>query len=123
MRDFKNIDRLFQENLKDYEVFPPTKTWNAIDKRLASNPKKNRLPFWVKISSVAALLVLFFSVGTIYFIPQNNFTKNFLPKKSNNLETPDEKDTLNLRPISWQIGFLKKKRNKVLIKLSTSYQV
>ena len=77
MRDFKNIDRLFQENLKDYEVFPPTKTWNAIDKRLASNPKKNRLPFWVKISSVAALLVLFFSVGTIYFIPQNNFTKNY----------------------------------------------
>jgi len=95
VRDFKNIDRLFQENLKDYEVFPPTKTWNAIDKRLASNPKKSRLPFWIKISSVAALLVLFFSVGSIYFIPQNNFTKNFLPKKSNNLETSDEKDTLN----------------------------
>jgi hypothetical protein len=95
VRDFKNIDRLFQENLKDYEVFPPHKSWSTIDKRLNSTTKSRRLPFWLKISSIAALLMLFFSVGTIYFIPQNNFTKNFLPKKNNNnLNSSTNNDTL-----------------------------
>lgn len=83
MRDSKNIDRIFQENLKDYEVFPPKKSWNAIEKNLSGKQKKRRIPFWVKLSSIAALLVLFFSVGTIYFMPQNSITKNFLPKKNN----------------------------------------
>ncbi|MFD1292951.1 outer membrane beta-barrel protein [Lutibacter holmesii] len=82
MRDSKNIDRLFQENLKDYEVFPPNKSWNAIENKLNGVPKKTRFPFWAKLSSIAALFVLFFSVGTIYFMPETNFTKNFLPKKN-----------------------------------------
>lgn len=80
MRDSKNIDRLFQENLKDYEVFPPRKSWNAIESKLIGKPKR-RFSFWAKISSVAALLMLFFSIGTIYFMPETNFTKNFLPQK------------------------------------------
>lgn len=82
MRDSKNIDRIFQENLKDYEVFPPNKSWNAIERNLSGKQQKRRIPFWVKLSSIAALLVLFFSVGTIYFMPQSNITKNFLPKKN-----------------------------------------
>ena len=93
MRDFKNIDRIFQENLKDFEVDPPYKTWAAIDKKLNNNPKKRSIPFWAKISSIAALLVLFFSVGSIYFIPQNNFTKNVFPKKDNTQKTISEKDS------------------------------
>lgn len=82
MRDSKNIDRIFQENLKDYEVFPPNKSWNAIERNLNGKQQKRRIPFWAKLSSIAALLVLFFSVGTIYFIPQSSITKNFLPKKN-----------------------------------------
>ena len=121
MRDFKNIDRLFQENLKDYEVFPPQKSWDAIDKRLVSNSKNRRLPFWVKISSIAALLVLFFSVGTIYFIPQNNFTKNFLPKKDSSLGTSNEKDTLNTVTSSPDLTAVKKKNsNSKVIQLNAN---
>lgn len=82
MRESKNIDRLFQENLKDYEVFPPNKSWNAIESKLNGQPKKRRFPFWAKLASIAALLVLFFSVGSIYFMPETNFTKNFLPKRN-----------------------------------------
>lgn len=93
MRDFKNLDRLFQENLKDYEVAPPKKSWNAIEKRLKSDSNKRIVPFWLKISSIAALLAIFFTVGTIYFIPQNNFTNNFLPKKNNNSKSIDTEGT------------------------------
>ena len=64
MRDFKNIDRLYQENLKDFEVFPPNKSWNAIEKKLVTTTKKRRIPIWIKISSVAALFLLLFTVGT-----------------------------------------------------------
>ncbi len=82
MRDSKNIDRIFQENLKDYEVFPPNKSWNAIERNLSGKQQKRRIPFWVKLSSIAALLVLFFSIGTIYFMPQSSITKNLLQKKN-----------------------------------------
>jgi hypothetical protein len=93
VRDFKNIDRLFQENLKDFEVAPPYKIWGAIDKKLDNTPRKRIIPIWAKISSIAVLLVLFFSVGSIYFIPQNNFTKNVLPKKDNTQKTITETDS------------------------------
>lgn len=82
MRDLKNIDRLFQENLKDFEVSPPSKTWNAIEKQLAKPSEKRHIPIWVKISSIAALFTLLFSVGTIYFLPSNNLTKNLLQKNT-----------------------------------------
>lgn len=95
MRDFKNIDRLFQENLKDYEVFPPNKSWNAIDGRLTNGSKKRRLPFWIKVSSIAALFILLFSVGTIYLIPQNNITKNSIPKKDNSAKPIDAENSIN----------------------------
>ncbi|WP_111707188.1 outer membrane beta-barrel protein [Lutibacter citreus] len=85
MRDYKNIDRIFQENLKDLEALPPNKSWNAIEKNLTPVVRRRRFPFWMKFASIAALLILFFSIGTIYFIPENNFSKNFFNEK-NNLE-------------------------------------
>jgi hypothetical protein len=82
VRDLKNIDRLFQENLKDFEVSPPSKAWNAIEKKIEKPAQKRVVPFWIKISSIAALLALLFSVGTIYFLPNANFTKIIDSKNS-----------------------------------------
>ena len=98
MRDFKNIDRIFQENLKDYEVSPPNRSWNEIEKNLQPIKAKRRIPYWLKISSVAALLIFFFSIGTIYFIPTNNFTKNFFNKNkpSRNYEELEKQDVKEL---------------------------
>lgn len=94
MRDYKNIDRIFQENLKDFEVFPPNKAWTAIEKQLVPQPVKKRVPFWVKIASIAALLVLFFSVGTIYLLPEAKFSKNFLLNKIINNDSIFEDDSV-----------------------------
>ncbi len=95
MRDLKNIDRLFQENLKDFEVSPPNKAWNGIEKQLASASKNRHVPIWAKISSIAALFILLFSVGTIYYLPSSNFTKNIVPTTNKLPELLDEKDSVN----------------------------
>jgi hypothetical protein len=96
VRDFKNIDRLYQENLKDFEVFPPNKSWDAIEKQLVTTPQKRRYPIWLKISSIAALLMLFFTVGTIYFIPKNDFTNKFIPNPIDNVDVSEEIDNSNV---------------------------
>ena len=93
MRDFKNIDRLFQENLKDFEVSPPDESWDSIENRLIPRSKRRGFPFWLKISSIAALLVLFFSVGTIYFLPKNNFSKTVLREHKIKQKFSGQKDT------------------------------
>lgn len=93
MKDLKNIDRLFQENLKDFEVSPPSEAWDAIENRLIPRTKKRGLPFWLKLSSIAALFILFFSAGTIYFLPKNNFSKNFFLKQTTNKEISNQKDS------------------------------
>jgi len=92
VRDLKNIDRLFQENLKDFEVSPPAKAWNAIEKQLAKPSKKRYIPIWAKISSIAALFALLFSVGTIYFLPTSNLSKNLFPKENKLPEVIEIKD-------------------------------
>ena len=95
MRDYKNIDRIFQEKLKDLEVFPPNQSWNSIQKRLAPVSQKKRLPIWFKFASIAALFILFFSIGTIYFIPESEFSRNFL-KEKNKKTVIDQKDSAPL---------------------------
>ena len=93
MKNLKNIDRLFHENLKDFEVSPPSEAWDAIENRLIPRSNKRALPFWLKLSSIAAVFVLFFSLGTIYFLPKNNFSKNFFHKKNTNKEISNKKDS------------------------------
>ena len=89
MRELKNIDRLYQENLKDFEVFPPNKSWDRIEKRLGAEKLKRRVPIWVKMGSVAALFVLLFSVGTVYFLPDSNAAKNILSRISSPVDSED----------------------------------
>jgi len=93
VKDLKNIDRLFQENLKDFEVSPPSEAWDVIENRLIPRSKKRTIPFWLKLSSIAAVFVLFFSVGTIYFLPKNNFSKNFFHKQNTKKEISDKTDS------------------------------
>ncbi|MDP3313814.1 outer membrane beta-barrel protein [Lutibacter sp.] len=91
MNNFKNIDRIFQERLKDYEVLPPYKSWDAIEKQLQPTVVKRGLPFWFKIASIAAVFVMIFGIGTIYLLPNSTFTSKILPivSKSKENETKD----------------------------------
>lgn len=87
MSDFKNIDRIFQENLKNFEAQPSYKSWNIIEKQLAVRPVKKRFSFLFKIASVAALLLLIFSLTTLYILPVENFSEKISSKKIEKLIT------------------------------------
>ncbi|GGD23101.1 outer membrane beta-barrel protein [Flavobacterium orientale] len=60
----KNIDRLFQEKLKDFEAVPNVDIWNDIASELDSNQKRKVIPIWWKLAGVAALLL-----GGLLIIP------------------------------------------------------
>lgn len=65
MSNKKHIDRLFQEKFKDFEAKPNPNVWNAIQDQLDSPQNAARIiPFWIKAAGVAALLLLFFGLGT-----------------------------------------------------------
>ncbi len=71
MNERKNIDRIFQEKFKDYEVPAPQDSWNIIESRLKEKEEKRRIiPFWFQLSGVAAALIL----GFLIF--QNNFSSS-----------------------------------------------
>lgn len=78
MSEKKNIDRLFQEKLKDFEQKPSDLVWENINKELQKEHRTTRvIPLWLRISSVAAALLLFFIIGRSFIdnneeIPNDN---------------------------------------------------
>jgi len=79
MDEKKNIDRLFQEKFKDYEVSPNAAVWKNIEKQLMKKKKRRIIPLWLQLGGAAAILLLLASTGFWYF---NNDTPE--------LEQPDE---------------------------------
>lgn len=67
MSDKKNIDRLFQEKFKDFEVEPNEQIWINIDAALREKKKRRILPFWLRSTGIAAGLVLGFFVWNFLF--------------------------------------------------------
>ena len=68
MNEKKNIDRLFQEKFKDFEVAPNDAVWNRISDSLPNKKKKRRvIALWWQIGGVAAVLALLFTVGVSIF--------------------------------------------------------
>ena len=58
MKTKKNIDKLFQEQLSEHEVLPPNMVWNNIEEKLKEKKKRRVIPFWWKLSGIAALFVI-----------------------------------------------------------------
>lgn len=79
MGEKKNIDRLFQEKFKDYEVFPDTSVWENIEKRLSKKKKRRIVPLWFQIGGAAAVLLLLISTG-FWFYNRQETTEN--PKEN-----------------------------------------
>ncbi len=68
MSEKKNIDRLFQERFKDFEAEPSEHVWKNIEAALKEDKKDRKvIPFWWRLSGVAAALVIgFFLVNSAF---------------------------------------------------------
>jgi len=53
----KNIDRLFQEKIKDLEAIPSSRVWTVIESKLQKK-KRRIVPLWWVYGGVASLIVL-----------------------------------------------------------------
>ena len=115
MSERKNINKLFQENFKNFEMQPDEMVWENIKTKLEEKKEKRRiLPFWWRISGVAAALIIGFLVyhkesevlpnnGTSVAHQEKESLKNSIdPASTNSLEKKEviadsnnEKSTLN----------------------------
>lgn len=115
MKDKKNLDRLFQEQFKDFEEIPPEIVWKNIEAELNKKKKRRIIPLWYKLSGVAVLLIFGFA-GTRAILNQSKIeTKNpvVIEEKINSIENQnsvvnsDEKDEQN------QLDSIKSESNKI----------
>jgi len=67
MGNKKNIDRLFQEQFKNFEVSPNDAIWENIQSKLEEDRKRNKkVPIWMKISGIAASLLLLVAISVTF---------------------------------------------------------
>ncbi|WP_272150982.1 hypothetical protein [Tenacibaculum aiptasiae] len=57
MDDYKNIDRLFQEKLENFETTPSPEIWEAIESKLQKKKKRRVIPLWW-YSGIAGVLII-----------------------------------------------------------------
>ncbi|WP_293872220.1 outer membrane beta-barrel protein [Flavobacterium sp.] len=63
MSERKNIDKLFQEKFKDYEANPSEGIWANIEAKLDEKKRRRVIPFWWKLSGIAAIFLLGFLIS------------------------------------------------------------
>ena len=100
MSDKKNIDRLFQEKFKNFEVSPNDDVWKKIQARKNKDRKPLLLiPFWYRIAGVAALLAVILSVGSI-LLPDNKTQDAIVvtedSENTDNISTEKQDDTMTI---------------------------
>lgn len=84
MSERTNIDRLFQEKFKDFEVTPSDKVWDNIQSKMNTKEKKtNLLPFWLRLCSFAAVFLIGFSVATTFIAGPFGLKNPFINTKEN----------------------------------------
>ena len=77
MNQKKNIDRLFQEKFKDFDVVPNDAVWDRISESLPHKKKKRRvIALWWQIGGVAALIALLVTVGISVFSSEDSHNRN-----------------------------------------------
>ncbi|MDO6595934.1 hypothetical protein Q4512_03345 [Oceanihabitans sp. 2_MG-2023] len=99
MSDKKHIDRIFQEKLKDLEISPSPKVWKNIQGKI-EQPKeetKKAFPIWLRITSIAALLLILLTVGNLYTSSKTNTKEIHFVDTENTINTAEpQKKNLNI---------------------------
>jgi len=101
MNEKKNIDKLFKEQFKNFEVAPKDHVWENIEERLHEDKRKKRrvIPIWWKVAGIAAGLILLFTVANQVFNPteDNGISNETIVEDSNSgdiLKSEDKSNTV-----------------------------
>jgi hypothetical protein len=94
--DTKNIDRLFQEKLKDLEMSPSPAVWSSIENSLAAKNKKRVIFWWWRTGAAIAAILL---IGVLWTNIPNSDSKINNPNFENTI-TDSEETTIELKTIS-----------------------
>ncbi len=89
MKDDHNIDRLFQESFKNFEVEAPKNAWQNIENQLQSQ-RKPVIPLWQKLTATAAVVAIMLVAGYQLLTDTNN-TNN----TNSVVDTPQQNLNLN----------------------------
>ena len=88
----KNIDRLFQEKFKDFEAKPADAVWGNIEAQLDGRKRRRIIPFWWKLSGMAAVFLLGFLISKSIY---SNDIKSESPVVKEATSTKSEKGNPN----------------------------
>ncbi|MGL2965350.1 hypothetical protein [Flavobacterium sp. XGLA_31] len=104
MSERKNIDKLFQEKFKDFEVNPSAEIWDNIEAKLNEKKKRRVIPFWWYLTGVASVILISFLIGKSFtdikvkpespVVIDNNTKQNQNKIRTNNTAKP-EKTTMS----------------------------
>jgi len=94
MEEPKNIDRLYQEKFKDFEVFPEPIVWKNIEKNLMKKKKKRIVPLWLRLGSAAAILIGVTFTG-IWYVNQPQPLNNTIEISNQNNERLDREKVIS----------------------------
>lgn len=81
MSDKKNIEQFFQEKFNHFEAIPSEEVWNDIEAKLHKKKKKRVIPFWWKLSGVAAVFLLGLLVSKSIFTENYNRKNPIITEK------------------------------------------
>mgnify|MGYP000719411390 CR=1 FL=1 len=82
----KNIDRLFQEQFKDFETTPNDQIWDSIQAKLDENDSsKKRFPIWMLFSGVAATIIIFVAMSFSLLSNDDSIEEIVLSPETENL--------------------------------------
>lgn len=138
MKEHKTIDRIFQEQFRDYEVSPPEKVWDNIHAEMRMKPARRQKFSRMWFAGIASGLVLLFVLNnpfniispsvptTITLTPDENLPKNTTEnteitlQETNIIDPSSNKNSSkntpkNLKPISSPITYTVKQSNKVAL--------
>jgi hypothetical protein len=90
MKTKKNIDRLFQERFKDFEIEPNEQTWSNIQAALKKKEERKIVPLWFKYTGIAAAFLLgFFALNTVFKTTEGDQNRVVLETNPLNTLTTD----------------------------------
>ncbi len=92
MSNQKNIDRLFQEQLKDVEVTPNPEIWKAIEGKLDKKKKRRVFPIWWFSGGIAASIIL----AMFFFVKTSESSKIQMEETPVVIQEDKEIDTKNI---------------------------